>query len=410
LRDARWLTLKRLNAYATVMIVVTAAIITWALTGPGVDDPAGRAVGTDFVSFWTVSWAVLNGRQDTIYVPAALAGLEQAVVPHGDAAFYPWLYPPTALLIVYPLALLPYLWALGAWLVAGLAGYLTALWRILPFPQTLWAGLGFPAVLVTATHGQNAFLVTALLAWGLLLLRRQPIIAGILVGMLSFKPQLGVLLPVAMISGGHGRAVAAAALTVFTLSAATILLFGPNAWHEFVANTSFTYTMLNAGLVPYFKFQSVFAAIRLLGGGPVIAYITQAVAAAGAAGLVAWIWRNPSDPDIKSASVLAATPLATPYLVDYDLVLLAPAIAWMVRSRIRYGALPWEGVTFAAVTLLTLVARPVAECTHILFTPAAAAGLLAVIVARSISKPGTRCGQPTPYPKRFGAAGNEEST
>ena len=85
--------------------------------------------------------------------------------------------------------------------------------------------------------------------------------------------------------------------------------------------------------------------------------------------------------------MLAATPLATPFLVDYDLLLLAPAIAWTVRSNIRCGAMPSEGVAFAAATVVTLVARPVAESTHILLTPAAAAGLLAVIIARHRHSP-----------------------
>ena len=383
LRDAEWLTLTRVNAYASAMIVFSAAIIIWALSGKGIDDPAGRAVGTDFVSFWTVSWTLLNGHPDAVYFPAALAAAEQAVVPRIKTAFYAWQYPPIALLAVYPLAVLPYLWALGVWLVAGLACYLTALWRILPHPQTLWAGLGFPAALLTITHGQNAFLTTALLAWGLLLLRGRPFSAGILIGLLSFKPQLGVLLPVALIAGGHWRAIAAAALTVLTLSALTIVLFGSNVWYEFIGSTRFTYTMLDAGLVPYFKLQSAFAAMRLLGADPAIAYAAQGFIAAGAAASVAWIWRSSGDPDIMRASVLAATPLATPFLGDYDLLLLAPAIARTVRSRVRCSALPWEGVTFAAATLVTLVARPVAEYTHILLTPVAAAGLLAVIIARS---------------------------
>jgi Glycosyltransferase family 87 len=204
LRDAEWVTSERVRVYAVVMIVVSAISIAWTLTGRGLDDPAGHAVGTDFVSFWTVSWAVLNGHQDAIYNSSALAALEQTVIPRSAAEFYAWQYPPIALLVVYPLALLPYLWALSVWLLTGAICYLSALWRIIPRWWTLWFGLAFPAVLLTITHGQSAFLTTALLTWGLLLLRDQPIIAGILLGALGFKPQLGLLVPIALIAGGIG--------------------------------------------------------------------------------------------------------------------------------------------------------------------------------------------------------------
>src|SRR5260370_22471772 len=214
LRDGEWLTSQRVRVYASIMIVVSGATLSWTCTGRGFDDPAGHAVGTDFVSFWTVSWALLNGHQNAIYDPTALAALEQTVIPRSAAAFYAWQYPPNAFLVVYPLALLPDLLALGAWLVTGVVCYLSTLWQIFPRPLTLWLGLGFPAVLLTITHGQNAFLTTALLTSGLLLLPHRPITAGILIGALAFKPQLALLLPVALIAGRHWRAVLAASPTL----------------------------------------------------------------------------------------------------------------------------------------------------------------------------------------------------
>ena len=133
---------------------------------------------------------------------------------------------------------------------------------IVPRALTLLLGLGFPAVLLTVTHGQNAFLTAGLLSWGLLLLPAQPVAAGVLIGALAFKPQLALLLPVALIAGGNWRAIVAASLTVLGLSAATVILFGAEIWRDFLASTALTQQMLDLGLVPYFKLQSVFAAIR----------------------------------------------------------------------------------------------------------------------------------------------------
>ena len=308
--------------------------------------------------------------------------MEQTVIPRSAAAFYAWQYPPIALLLVYPLALLPYLAALGVWLAGGFLCYLSALWRIVPRALTLLLGLGFPAVLLTVTHGQNAFLTAGLLSWGLLLLPAQPVAAGVLIGALAFKPQLALLLPVALIAGGNWRAIVAASLTVLGLSAATVILFGAEIWRDFLASTALSQQMLDLGLVPYFKLQSVFAAIRVAGGSLPAAYAAQMLIAAGAAATVAWIWRRSGDHDLKAAALLAATPLATPFVLDYDLMLLAPAIALIARKSARHGPLPWETSILGFAAALPLFGRAIAEYTNIAVAPAAIAALLAIITLR----------------------------
>ena len=213
--------------------------------------------------------------------------------------FFAWQYPPIALLLVYPLAFLPYLWSLASWLAVGIACYITVLWRILPQPLTLVVGLAFPAVLLTIEHGQNALLSTSFLGWALLLLIRRPITAGVLLGLLSFKPQLGVLLPIALVAGGHWKTILAAMLTGAGLVATTVALFGGGIWHEFIASTQLSRDILNEGLVPYYKMQSVFAAVRLLGSSLILAYSLQVIVAAGAAAGVVWVWRRAMDPDLN---------------------------------------------------------------------------------------------------------------
>jgi hypothetical protein len=357
-------------------------MIVWMLMGHGITDPAGRPVGTDFVSFWTVSTMLHNGLERAIYAPEALAALEQSVVADENAVFYAWQYPPIGLLLVYPLALFPYLWSLVIWLAMGIVLYLTVLWRILPHPLTLWAGLAFPGVLLTIEHGQNAFLTTGLLGWALLLLPRRPVAAGILIGLLSFKPQLGVLVPVALIAGGQWRMFIAAALTALGLIATTFILFGGGIWADFFASLQLSREMLDTGLVPYYKMQSIFAAVRLLGGPLILAYSVQALVAVGGAATVAWAWRRPTDPDMKNGALLLATPLATPFIFDYDLMLVAPAIAWLARKGVQNRLLPWEGTTLALLALMPMVSRTIGEFTHILLAPLAVGAGLTAVVAR----------------------------
>ena len=385
LRDAPWLTRGRVIGYSTALIAGTVAVMTWVLSGHGMADPMGRPVGTDFLRLWTASYSLLNGEERVIYDPDAFFALEKAVTQPATPDFYPWNYPPSSFLIVYPLALLPYLQSLGAWLALGLAGYLAALWRILPKPLTLWVGLAFPAVFWTVTHGQTSFLTTSLFCWGLLQLPRRPVLAGILFGALTFKPHLGLLLPVALVAGRHWRSVVAAALTALLSAAASAVLFGTGVWADFLASTTETRSMLESGLNfgHYYKLQSVFAAARLLGLSMPVAYSLQALVAIGAAAAVAWVWRRPTaDPEMKNAALMAATPLSTAFIFDYDLLLLAPAIAWLARKGVTDTPLPYERAILVATFLVPFVSRVVGMHTHLLLAPIFIPALLTVIVRR----------------------------
>ena len=107
LRDAQWLTRGRVIGYSTALIAGTVAVMIWVLSGHGMADPMGRPVGTDFLRLWTASYALLNGEVHAIYEPGAFFALEQAVTQPATRDFYPWNYPPSSFLIIYPLALLP---------------------------------------------------------------------------------------------------------------------------------------------------------------------------------------------------------------------------------------------------------------------------------------------------------------
>jgi hypothetical protein len=263
-----------------------------------------------------------------------------------------------------------------------------ALRRISAHPLTLWVGTAFPAVLLTIIHGQNALLTTSLLAWALMLLAERPILAGILVGLLSFKPHLGLLLPIALIAGCYWGTIASAAFTGLGLAVATIVLFDPAVWSDFFASTSFSYQILDSGLVPYYKMQSVFAALRLLGAPLPLAYSGQALSAAAVATIVMWSWSRRGDAEMKYATLVSATPLATPFFLDYDLMIIAPAIAWLARKSIQHGPLPWERTALVASFIVPLISRGAAEYTHILLAPIVVGALLAAVVARTRSERG----------------------
>jgi hypothetical protein len=283
-----------------------------------------------------------------------------------DTPFYGWHYPPVFLGIAALLALMPYLLALFAWQAATLVPYLATMRGIVPQPEVWLPALAFPAVVINIAHGHNGFLSAALFGGGLLLLERRPLVAGILFGLLCYKPQLGILIPIALIAGGHWRAAAAAAVTVIVACALAWLAFGTGAWLAFRDSLEFTRTVvLEQGGTGFHKIQSVFAALRLWGAPVAVAYAAQAAMVAAAAVLLAVLWRSPAAFALKATALSAGALLATPYLLDYDLMVMAPAIAFFAVHGLARGFLYYEKSALAFCWFAPLVARTLGEQTGV---------------------------------------------
>ena len=305
IRTGDWVTARRVRLYPRLFLAVCLALAVVAiLRGQGSLTDASTPLGTDFISFWSAANLVAQGRPAAAYDHAALQALEQTITGP-DGPLYTWLYPPMALLVVAPLAALPYPAALVAWLGLTLAGYLTALWRLLPERRALLPLLAFPPLFINLGHGQNAFLSAALLGWGLVLLPRRPWLAGLLMGTLIYKPQLGLLLPVALLAAGQGRAVLGAGLAALALMGATYGLWGSEVWIAFLAKSDYARQMLEQGLVPWYKMTSVFAAARMLGGGVGVGWALQGLASLIAAATVWRLWRGPAAYPLKVAALAA---------------------------------------------------------------------------------------------------------
>ena len=253
LRSGAWLTPERIRLVAVAILCVAAASIAFMLvTAHGLVDMQGRPLGTDFSSFYSAGTYVLEGNAQAPYDLARQHAREQAIF--GAATpFYSWFYPPFFLFITAVLALLPYGAALVAWQVVTLVLYLLAIRAIIsPSPRlrgegrdegasprgseswtALLLAVAFPAVLVNLGHGQNGFLTAALLGGALAILDRRPIVAGLLFGLLAYKPQFGLMIPLALAAGGYWRSFAAAVATIAFLAVAATIAFGPDVWRAF---------------------------------------------------------------------------------------------------------------------------------------------------------------------------------
>ena len=187
-----------------------------------------------------------------------------------------------------------------------------------------------------------------------------------LLGLLAYKPQFGLLLPLALLAGGYWRATGVAIVTVLAAFALTLWAFGLEPWLAFRESLTFSReVVLEAGGAGYFRLQSAFAAVRLMGGGTGAAYSVQAIVTLAMALAVLRTWRSPVDFRLKAALLIGASLLSTPYLFDYDLVLLAPAGAFFIAYGLQRGFVAGEKSALAAIALAPLVARNVADWTHI---------------------------------------------
>jgi alpha-1,2-mannosyltransferase len=425
LRSGDWLNAGRIRLWALAVLVASAGGLVYLVaTSDGLIDYQGRPLGTDFSNVYAAGTYVLEGRPAAPFDPRLQHAREQEIF--GAATpFYGWHYPPLFLFVAAALALLPYQLALIVWQGVTLALYLLSIYAIasllIPPPQGeggarsapggvfasgqepppdrrfaaatlpasrggMWLllALAFPAVFVNLGHGHNGFLTAALFGLALVQLDRRPVVAGILFGLIAYKPQFGLLVPLVLAATGRWRAFFAAAAIVAALVAVTTFWFGVDTWRAFFTFADYTRAIvLETGETGWHKIQSVFSWARMWGAPVPLAYAVQGAVTLTLAAALVWLWRSPAAFALKAAALCLATILATPYSLDYDLMLLAPAIAFLTLDGLARGFAPYEKTALAALWAVPLVARGVAQATLIPLGVIAMLVVLALILRRA---------------------------
>ena len=344
--------------------------------------PEGLAL-MDFQCFWAASKVALTDGPARVYDIDVFRGTQRALHGSEDAPSGIFSYPPYSLLLFLPLALLPYTASAVAWLVATAAAYALALRTLLPGWAAVLPFLAFPTAFLNAWFGQNGFLSAALLAAATHLLANRPVLAGICLGCLAYKPQLGLVVPLALAAAGRWRAFAAATATVLGLAAAATAALGADVWPAFFASLDASSRWLEAGPRGVgLDMASVFSAVRVASGHVGWAYAAQGAVAAGACVLMVAALRRRPGGRAEGALTVAAIPLATPYLFHYDQVILAVPLAWLLAEARRTGFLPWERAVFGALLVSPALAYLVALVWEAPLAPIVSAGVFAAVLRR----------------------------
>jgi alpha-1,2-mannosyltransferase len=380
---------------ALALVAFLSFCVMWVQwqSAPGVPRISG-----DFVSFWTAGQLALEGHAADAYqmVPHFLK--QKAVHGDPDWPYLAFFYPPFFLLLCAGFALLGYLPALCLWLVTSCACYVAALRALLP--KSLRAGepvwvllLGYPAVMVNAGFGQNGFLSTALLGGAAVWLDRRPVLAGMCLGCLSYKPQLGIIVPLALAVAGRWRCFAAAGATVLAMAAAATLAFGAEIWPSFFAGMrEARLNWLEPINPPYLEFFiTVYGAVRLHGGPLVLAYAAQAVVSVAAAFMLARaLLLRPAGARsgrAEGAAIAACVPFCSPFMLEYDLVILAVPMAWLLGEGLRDGFRRGERATLLAVYLAPVLFKVMLFDNAMKLGVIAAAAMLFAAVLRRMANP-----------------------
>jgi hypothetical protein len=361
---------------ANAVYLVQALIATWFPADPAISSGGGFLRGNDFIAFWTVADLALREEFSLAYDVTAIQIAERQLVGVEGWSVMPWLYPPTFVLLLLPFGLLPYLSALALWQTLPLAGFMLVMSRIGLAPLLYWLIPLSAAVIQTIVTGQNGLLVALLMAGGLLSLERHPRIAGVLFALITFKPQLALLVAPALVIGGHWRALGAMMAALAMLIIVTVVAFGAEPWLAFFQNLSYAQNQVALGNLPWRRMPTIFVAARMSGLDAAPAQLIQGIVALGVAVGVAWAWWRRAPFNLRAALLVAAIPLVTPFAYDYDLVILLLPIAWLIlesqRAPLKHAeiavmvlvwALPswWmlalvreTGVQFGPLILLTL--------------------------------------------------------
>src|SRR5262245_13123932 len=394
LRTGEWLTPERVQRIAIALICAYAVAIGYlGLTAHGAVDAWGRPLGTDFSNVYAAGTYVLEGMPRAPFDPALQYAREQAIFGP-DTPFYGWHYPPFFLFVAAGLALLPYGLALAVWQIATFLLYLVSIRAIVAAAPTgsgshddnrvvpalaLLLAAAFPAVFVNLSHGHNGFLSAALMGAALVTLDRRPVVAGVLFGLLLYKPQFGLMIPLVLAATGRWRPFAAAAATAVLLVLLATLAFGAQVWEAFAVSTQFTrVVVLEAGDPGWHKIQSMFSWVRMWGGSIAVAYMLQAAVSLAVGATLIWLWRSAASFALKASALCLSAMLASPYGYDYDMMILAPAIAFLASEAMAQGWRPGEKTLLATLWLTPIVARGIALAT---FIPLGVIAMIAVYVA-----------------------------
>ena len=375
-----WLTEERLRIYPRIFLLVYAgALAYWTLTTFVLAPEAVTSLRNDFAAFWTTGHLVLEGRASDAYEPAHAFAAQATHMPEQDMTVY-WFYPPQNFFLIAGFALLPFLPAFFLWVAAGVTCLALTVRALAPHSATVWLLLASPGLFWALRWGQTGFFAAALLGGAFYcLFHGRPFWAGILIGLLTFKPHFGLLLPFALVAARKWRTFGAATVTALLLAGACAAAFGPDIWLRFLAAMDNALVVQYDGTLPPHQMVSLYAALITLGLPLDLALGAEFVLAGLVLIVVVFVWWRQGASPPAAALLAAGTVLTSAHVHGYDLVLYAPAIAILAWDGVKRGWLWGERTSYIFLWVWPWLAEVVQQLTG--FAPGVLGSLLLFALA-----------------------------
>ncbi len=348
-----WLNRKRFVLYVGAFALVYLILAAGILVQSSLLDPKGFPLGFDFRVFWSAAQLAAQGHPEAAYDLSRLHVVVHAFNPEVREGSYGWFYPPHYFLLITPLAWFPYNSAYLLFMMVGLVAYGVVIRAICPRPETLWVLLGFSGLWINLLTGQNGFLTAAAGGGVLLLLESRPLLSGVMIGLLSCKPQLALLFPVALLARGAWKPLIAAVCSAVFLMLISVALLGMETFRAWQGSLGLAKTFLEVGGTRFWMRMPTFFSFTHLSGASILqSYGIHALVGIVVMGLTWLTWRRCRNPDLRYAQLTAGTLLISPYVLIYDLTWLALPIAWMAKAGLEYGWKRGEREVLALAWLL----------------------------------------------------------
>jgi arabinofuranan 3-O-arabinosyltransferase len=352
----------RLTSYGSGVVVIYIVVLTTLLfKGLWIIHADGNIAKIDFGYIWVTGHLAQSTDPARIFNTSKFASAQLALFGSNGWPLIPcFVYPPTFLLFTYPLGLMPYLTAFTMWMFTTFALYQLAIYTIISRPAAVILAATPSPVLFNLGLGQNGFLTAGLIGLSLANTERRPWLAGIFLGLLTYKPR--ILFPFALLAGRNWRVLLSAATASLVLGLTAAIAFGSEGW------VSFAHSLLNRqsglGEIPGWEppLVSVFSLFHSVGASPSTSWILHLATAATVAITVCAIWTRPITHSVKAAALCIGSVLVTPYVLGYDLCVLSIAVAFLIKDALGQGFLPGEGIImfFCWLALIFLVAPLIA--------------------------------------------------
>ena len=345
-----------LNACFVLLVVNVSAFLAFCVSHSWIHNAQGLGIPTDFVNVWSAGKLALEGHPAQAWDWDVQKNIQIAVLGQTYVGNFAWHYPPPFLFIAALLARLPYTVAFVGWAAVSLVPYLAMTRAVVGRPFGWLLAAAFPVVLANTMVGQNGFLTAALIGGTLYLLPTRPILSGICLGLLSYKPQYGLLFPLALIAASQWTVFITAGVVTAAIAAASWLAFGIESWQAFFHwMPMFSEAFFTEGRATWFKLQSVFGLTRAFGGSEQLAWALQAAMTGTVVVATVLLWRSKARYSLKAAGLATGTLLITPYLFLYDMMVLAIPIAWLVRIGLADGFRKYELPALGLAALLLVI-------------------------------------------------------